>query len=179
MDKYVQQALLEYNNEEYSPRPGDVDGNPFWNVKATQFMFVPILQFSEIPAEGSYLYTATDKNGKVHTFKGSTNVVSLASVWGEIADGNVELKVEVTDDNGNVIKLLGERTIFKCLPFPGREAYPKKACSYRECALKALRFVYEDPMVQHWLIHGLPEPDYAHNAYPSKTISIRIFDKEW
>ena len=69
MDKYAEQALLEYNNEEYSPRPGGVNGSPFWNTKATQFMFTPILQFPDVPSDGSYLYTATDKNGKIHKQK--------------------------------------------------------------------------------------------------------------
>ena len=174
MDKYAEQALIEYNNEECSPRPGGVNGSPFWNCNALKFMFVPILQFPEVPEKGSYLYTVTDKNGKVHSLNGDSNIISLAAVWGDIADGFFELKVETVDNDSAETKLLGERKIFKSAPFPGRKAYPKKASSYRECALKAFRFVYEDPMVQYWLIHGVPEPDYAHNAYPSKTISSII-----
>ena len=137
-------------------------------------MFVPILQFEEKKKKGAYLYTVTDINGKVYSLKGDTNIISLAPVWGDIAEGFFELKVETIDTLGNVIETVGERKIFKSAPFPGRNAYSGKACSYRECALKAFRFVYEDPMVQHWLIHGTPDPDYAHNAYPSKTISSLI-----
>lgn len=174
MDKYAKQAFLECNSEECSPRPGGIDGRPFWNVNSTKFMFAPVLQFPEGPSGCTYLYTAKDIEGKVHSFKSDTREVSLAPVWSEIPEGFVELKAEAVDADGKVRELIGERRFFKCASFPGRSAYPKKACSYRECALKALRYVYEDPMVQHWLIHGVPDPDYAHNAYPSKMIASII-----
>ena len=174
MDKYAEQALLEYNSEETSPHPGGVDGRPFWNIHASQFIFAPTLQFPRVPKARAYLYTAEDQNGNLHTFKAKTPLASLAPIWGELPVGFVHLKVESLDKTDNVIQLVGVRTFFKCTPFPGRAALPPKAKSYRACALDAFRFVYHDPMVQHWLIHGTPEPDYAHNAYPSKTISSII-----
>ena len=174
MDKYAEQALLEYNSAETSPHLGGADGKPFWNINSTQFMFAPVLKFSEGPKGCLYLYTAKDESEKLHSFKSATPTASLAPVWSEIPEGFVELKVEAVDDNDNVVQLVGERKFYKCAPFPGRSAYPEKARSYRECAKKAFRFVYEDPMVQHWLIHGVPEPDYAHNAYPSKMIESII-----
>ena len=174
MNKYAEQALLEYNSEECSPRPGGIDGRPFWNVKSTQFMYAPVLEFSKRPDGCSYLYTVTDKGGKAYSLKSNVNFISLAPVWGDVSAGFIEIKAEATDGNGNVLELVGERKIYKSAPFPGRQAYEGKARSYRECALKAFRFVYEDPMVQYWLKYGVPEPDYAHNAYPSKTISSLI-----
>ena len=174
MDKYAHQALLQCNSAECSPRPGGICGRPFWNTHSTQFMFSPVLEFKQGPAGCSYLYTAKDKNGKLYSFKGDSPFASLAPIWGQLPEGFVNLRAEALDSKGETIELLGERRFFKCSPFPGRSAYPKKARSYRQCALKALRFVYEDPMVQHWLIHGTPEPDYPHNAYPSKMISSII-----
>lgn len=174
MDKYAEQALSEYNSAETSPHQGGVGGRPFWNINSTQFMFAPFLQFPEGPNGCSYLFTAKDNDEKFHSFKSAASTASLAPMWSEIPEGFVELKVEALDDHENVIQLIGERKFYKCAPFPGRSAYPEKARSYRECAKKAFRFVFEDPMVQHWLIHGVPEPDYAHNAYPSKMIDSII-----
>ena len=174
MDKYAKQALLEYNSEKFTPHPGGVDGRPFWNINSSQFTFAPTLQFPRVPMGRAYLFNAEDKNGKLHTFKSDTPIASLAPIWGDIPEGFVTLKVEALDGNGRVLRLIGARSFYKCAPFPGRGAYEGKACSYRECALKALRFVYEDPMVQHWLKHGVPDPDYPHNAYPTKMIESII-----
>ena len=174
MDKYAKQALLEYNSKESSPHPGGVGGRPFWNINSSQFMFAPTLQFPRVPMGRAYLYTAEDKDGKLHSFKGEEPDACLAPIWGEIPEGFVHLKVEALDEQGNILNLIGARTFYKCAPFPGRGAYPPKARSYRECALEAFRYVYADPMVQHWLIHGKPDPDYPHNAYPSKMIESII-----
>ncbi len=174
MDKYANQALLEYNSEENTPHPGGVNGRAFWNTNSSQFMFAPTLQFPRVPKGRAYLYTAEDKNGKLHVFKGETATASLAPIWSEIPEGFVHLKVESLDWHDNVLHTVGIRTFYKCAPFPGRDALPPRAKSYRECALEAFRFVYKDPMVQHWLIHGVPEPDYPHNAYPAKMIDSII-----
>lgn len=170
MDKYAEQALLEYNSAECSPRPGGVNGRAFWNINSSQFMFAPILHFPKVPKSRKYIFTAKDKNGELHTFKSDSQIASLAPIWGELPEGIVELTVEGLDKEGNKLRVIGYRVFYKCAPFPGRTAYPVKACSYRECAKLALRYVYNEPAVQYWLLHGVPEPDYAHNAYPSKTI---------
>ena len=174
MDQYAKQALLECNSEECSPHPGGVNGRAFWNTNASQFMFAPVLQFPRVPKARAYLYTAEDQNGALHTFKADSPTASLAPIWSELPEGFVVLKVESLDKTGRLQRLVGTRTFFKCAPFPGRAALPTKAKSYRECALDAFRFVYNDPMVQHWLLHGTPDPDYAHNAYPAKTIGSII-----
>ncbi len=174
MDQFAKQALLEYNSEECSPHPGGVEGRAFWNTNASQFMFVPTLQFPRIPKGRAYIYTAEDQHGKTHSFRASTPTASLAPIWSVIPEGFVTLRVEALDKFDNVLALVGTRTFFKCAPFPGRAALPPKAKTYRDCALDAFRFVYNDPMVQRWLTHGTPDPDYAHNAYPAKTIESII-----
>ncbi len=170
MDKYAEQALLEYNSEECMAHPGGVDGRPFWNINSSQFMFAPALHFPKVPKGRRYRYTAKDKNGELYTFNTDTPTASLAPIWGEIPEGLVELTVDALDREYNFVRTIGYRVFYKCAPFPGRTAYPGKACSYRECAKMALRYVYNEPAVQYWLEHGVPEPDYAHNAYPAKTI---------
>ena len=171
MDIYAKKALLEYNSEEATPHAGGINGRPFWNIHSTQFMFAPKLQFPRIPNARKYIYTAEDENGKTYSFVADSPMASLAPIWGDIPAGFVTLTVKAINRQEIAFRVSGVRTFFKCDPFPGREALPPKARSYRECACEAFRFVYEDPMVQYWLEHGVPMPDYAHNAYPAKTIS--------
>lgn len=46
MDKYAEQALLEYNSEETAPHPGGVGGRPSWNVHSSQYLYpIPICGF--------------------------------------------------------------------------------------------------------------------------------------
>ncbi|MBR2466743.1 MAG: hypothetical protein IKB38_07450 [Clostridia bacterium] len=174
MDKYREQALLEYNCEKTAAHPGGVDGRPFWNLNSSQFMFVPTFQFPRIPGITEYLFTAEDKDGKNHSFKSDSPTASLAPIWADIPVGIVCLKVESVGKDGEAKHLVGARTFYKSAPFPGRSAFPPKARSYRECALAAFRYIYNEPMVQHWLINGTPMPDYPHNVYPSKTIDSVI-----
>ena len=172
MDPYRQQALLEYNSEETAAHPGGVNGRPFWNINSSQFTFAPVLQFPWIPSCKKYRFTATDRNGATHTFDADTPLASLAPIWGEIPTGFVTLKVEGLGKNtGEVCHCAGTRTFFKCEPFPGRSALPPRARSYREAVLASFRYVYHEDLVQHWLTHGTPKPDYAHNVYPAKMIS--------
>lgn len=170
MDKYAEQALLEYNSEATAAHLGGVDNRPFWNGHATQFMFVPAFDFPKIRRANAYQFTAEDKDGVKHTFKAEKPTASLEPIWKDIPAGIVHLKVETLNANGETEHIVGARSFYKLTPFPGREAYPAKARSYRDCALNAYRYIYNDEAVQHWLKYGKPMADYAHNVYPSKTI---------
>lgn len=171
---YKEQALNEYNSEEFMVRPGGVNGRGFWNINSTQFMYTPSFSFPTFPKANGYLFTATDTNNKIHTFTAKKPTESLAPIWKDIPTGMVTLKVEALDKNGQALYLIGARTFFKADGFPGRENLPPKACSYKECATKALKYVFNEDFNQHWLLYGKPEPTYPHNVYPSKTISSII-----
>ena len=170
MDNYAERALLEYNSEETSPHPGGINGRPYWNINSSQFMFAPKLQFPNIHRASRYIYTAEDKNGMIHSFIDKTPSASLAPIWEKIPEGFVTLKVEGVDRYDNLVSISGVRRFFKCAPVPGRDVLPPKAKSYRQCAVDAYRFIYNDPMVRYWLDHGVPMPNYPHNVYPAKTI---------
>ena len=170
MDKYAEQALLEYNSEATAAHLGGINNRPFWNGHATQFMFVPAFDFPKICRAQGYLFTAEDKNGVKHTFRADRPTASLEPIWKDIPVGVVHLKVESLNANGEAEHIAGARSFYKSAPFPGRDAYPPKARSYRECALAAYRYLYNDEMAQHWLKYGKPMADYAHNVYPAKTI---------
>ena len=171
MKNYREQALAECNSAETAAHPGGVNGRPFWNTNSSQFMFAPSLQFPWIPGSSGYRFTATDRNGKDHTFTAKEPTASLAPIWGDIPTGFVTLKVESLTQDENATRLAGARTFFKLDPFRGRDALPGRACSYQESSLAAYRFLYNDDMVHYWLDHGIPKPDYAHNVYPAKMIS--------
>ncbi len=174
MNELAKRALREYNSEVTTAHHGGKDGRPFWNTHASQFMFNPNFQFSELPGCNNYLFTATDCNKKKHVFKAEEPTALLTPIWGDIPEGVVELKVEALNDDDEPIALVGARTFFRLAPFAGAESYPPKARGYRECALMAYRYVFERPFIQYWRLHGSPDPDFDFNVYPSKTISSVI-----
>ena len=174
MNSYASQALEEYNT--LTVRPGGVNGNPFWNVNAMQFTYAPSFYFPTLPNGGArgVLFTATDKNGDTHTFRGDSATAALTPIWSELPTGVVTLKAEALDKNGCVSYLLGVRTFFKCSPFPGRENLPAKDRPYRDAAMLAFRYVFTDSVCQHWLKEGKPDPEFPLNVYPAKTFGSVI-----
>jgi len=174
MNEYAMQALNESISEDNIIRQGGKDGNPFWNVNSSQFIYIPSFQFPEIPGAKEYIFTATDSKGTTHTFRAEKPTAPLSPIWKDIAVGLVELKVEAVHHRIERNFLAGARTFYKMAHFPGREALPERARSYKECATKAFAFVFDDPTTQYWYTNGVPKPDYYHNVYPSKTISSVI-----
>ncbi len=174
MDKFAKKALEEYNDEANLVRPGGVNGKNFWNINSMQFMYVPSFQFPNIPAAEYYEFTATDCEGKTHTFTAKNPTAPLTPIWKDIPTGMVELKVTAHHSITKKTYLAGARTFFKSAPFPGRDTLPEKACSYKECAVKALEYAFNSYSSQYWLEHGKPDPDYYHNVYPSKMINSLV-----
>lgn len=171
MDIYAKQALDEYNSDTVTTRRGG-NGKPFWNANATQFLYAPAFQFMRILGCDKYIFTATDEEGKEYLFTATSPTAALTPIWKEIPTGIVRLKVEA--DHKNTRYECGARTFFKASPFPGRKNLPMKEVSYKECALKGLRFVFNDPITRNWLVEGLPKRDYYHSVYPSKMISATV-----
>lgn len=174
---YAKMALEEYNSEELTPHFGGKEGVPFWNVQSPQFIFVPSFLFPRIVGASKYLFTATDKNGKEHTFEADKPTAHLTPIWKDLPTGLVTLKVESLDMDGELNSssgrpnyISGVRTFFKADPFPGRENLPKRACTYRECATKALRFAFNEPKIQSWLTDGKPPADFPLIFYTSKIV---------
>ncbi len=169
MDQFAKIAKEEYNGEERTVRRAG-HGKPFWNVNSSQFTFAPQLEFPEIPGARTYLFTATDSEGREHSFEADSPIAPLTPIWRDIPEGFVSLKVEALHIRGERY-LSGARTFWKCAPFPGRADLPPRARSYREAARLAFRFLFRDPATQYWLLHGVPDPSYFGNVYPSKMIS--------
>lgn len=159
------QAAMEACSPDHTARLSG-EGHPFWNAEASQFLYIPSFQFQGVHGCYSYRYTAIDETGKEHTFTAREPSVSLSPIWGELPGGVVQLRVDALDESGAVRFPVGARTFFKLNPFPAD--LPPAACSYRECAVRAYDFAFNMPSTQYWLEHGVPDPDYNLNVYPSK-----------
>jgi len=171
---YRDVAIEEYCDEKNAIRQGGVNGRPFWNINAQRFTFCPSFSFLPFSTVKKYLFLATDCNGIEHSFVANTSQALLTPIWKDIPTGKVDLIVKGLDENDQPNYFVGARTFFKSSPFLGRENYPEKACSYQESALKALRYVFDLPMVQYWAKNGKPDPEYYHNVYPSKMVSAIV-----
>lgn len=169
-----EQALREYANPETTAHHGGAFGRPFWNVQSSQFMYAPAFQFTIAPGAKTYIFTAKDESGKTYTFEADSPMALLTPIWSDIPEGFVELTVHAEFDMDLPRMLMGARTFYKCAPYPGPEAFPPKARSYKETARKALDYAFSQSYIQYWLTHGTPDPEYDFNVYPSKTYSSVI-----
>ena len=174
MTDYKAAALAEYNSAETAAHHGGAYGRPFWNANSIQFLYVPAFGFATSPLASEYLFTATDCEGKKHTFKDKKPTALLTPIWADIPTGMVTLTVEALNAEGNPLFLTGARTFYKAAPFAGREAYGLPAQSYEECAKKGLRYVLDQPYIRHFLIDGKPDPSFDYYIYPSKTIGAMV-----
>lgn len=174
MEDFKAAALAEYNSEKTTAHHGGAYGRPFWNANATQFTYVPAFNFPVSPLATEYLFTATDCNGKKHSFIAKKPIELLTPIWAQIPSGMVTLTVEALSAEGKPLFLTAARTFYKGAPFAGREAYGLPKQSYAECAKKGFRYVLEQPYVRHFLTHGTPDPTYVYYVYPSKTISAIV-----
>lgn len=166
---FAKQAEAACNSALTTAHAGGGEGRPFWNPESFQFMYVPAFQFQPIPGTKNYRYHAVDEAGTDHTFEADSAKALLTPVWGEIPEGVVKLTVYALDEAGQEKYLAGARTFFKLASFPAD--LPEAACSYRDCVIRSYDYAFGQSVIQHWLTHGTPDPDYDLNVYPSKMIS--------
>lgn len=174
MIDFKAEALAEYNGGEKTAHHGGAYGRPFWNANSIQFLYVPAFGFPSSHLGTEYLFTATDCEGKKHSFKASKPTELLTPIWAEIPTGMVTLTVEALSAEDKPLFLVGARTFYKSAPFAGREAYGKPKQTYLECAKKGMRYVLKQPYIRYFLEHGVPDPSYDYYVYPSKTISAIV-----
>ncbi len=141
-------AKEEYANPENAIHRGGKNGNAFWNVRATRFMFCPSFDFTPILACNDYLYVAVDENGKNYEFRANTTTELLTPIWDELPVGQTQLFVYALNENGEKIATVGARSFYKAAPFTAD--YPAAACDYRTCAKRAYEYAFSMPLVQLW-----------------------------
>ena len=170
--KLAEQAFEECCSAETTVRFGDRRGRPFWNAEATQFMYVPAFRFTAIRGCHRYRYTAKDERGDIHSFEAKDCCSLLTPIWAELPEGVVQLTVTALDKDGGDYAVVGARTFFRLAPFP--EETPPAVRSYRDSAVMGYRYAMSQGFVKHWLEHGVPDPYYDLNVYPSKMISTLV-----
>ena len=165
-------AKEEYTNPENAIHRGGLNGNSFWNVRATRFMFCPSFDFTPLLACNSYLYVAEDEDGTNHEFRADTTTELLTPIWDDIKVGQVQLFVYALDENGEKIATVGARSFYKAAPF--EDNYPAAACDYRTCAKRAYEYAFSLPLVQLWADKKPDLSGYYLYLYISKMNSAII-----
>ena len=157
-------------------RPGFEGKNPCWNKFAKKFMYAPAFDFKVMEGAASYLYTVTevpgDSTSRSWSFTADAPYLSLSPIWRDIPVGEVELKVEAHDDEGNLIGLAGERRFYRDTPFT--PPYHGAVRDYRESALMAMICVHNMEPIQNWKKGPDPDMSYNLNTYPAKIVSSTI-----
>lgn len=149
-------------------RPGGVDGSPFWNVCAKQFLYAPAFDFKPVANARRYRFEVTDADGRAHVFEADSPTASLSPVWREVAVGNARVVCAGVGADGADCGAAGERTFYRAAPFePG--AYPPAARGYAESARRALACVMELPHVKCWK-SGEIDKTFQLNCFPSKMV---------
>lgn len=161
-------ARKEYADPENAIRPGGINGNPFWNVRSSAFMYCPSFDFAPIPGCENYLFVAEDEKGGKYEFRAKATTALLSPIWDDLATGQVQLMVYAQDANNQTFATVGARSFHKAAPFTGN--YPAAARDYRAAAQNALAYVYSMPCVQSWLTDGMPK---GYNLYIYITKMVR------
>lgn len=168
----AEQAFRECSAKENVIHRGRKGKVPYWNAGSMQFMYVPAFGFEGIPTCSKYRYDALDEAGVCHSFEADNSEADLSPVWGEIPEGVVRLTVTALHPDGTAYAPVGARTFFKLASFP--EKTPEAVSSYKDCAGRAYEYAMKQPFVRYWLEHGVPDPSYDLNTYPSKIISALV-----
>ena len=165
-------ARAEYADPKNAIRPGGVGGNPFWNVRASSFMYCPSFDFAPIPGIEKYLFVAEDEKGGKYEFRAKTTTALLAPIWDALAPGQIQLLVYALDENDAIFATVGARSFHKAAPFTGD--YPAAARDYRTAAKMAYGYIYSMPCIQSWLEEGIPK-GYNLYVYITKMVRAIVF----
>lgn len=154
-------------------RPGAPGKTPFWNGFTKRFMYAPAFDFPKVKDAVNYKFTATDENGKTHTFTAGAPWAPLTPVWNDIAVGAVSLKVEGLDASGNIAGTSGERSFYRLAIFSGPYRGSREKTN-TQAGVEGLRGLLYSQRFQYWLIEGKPYPGERHNCYPAKEMGASI-----
>lgn len=170
----LQEKILEAYN--IPIRPGYEGRNPYWNKFAKKFMYAPAFDFNLIEGALAYRYTVKeavqDSTARSWTFTADAPNLALTPIWQDIAIGDVDLKVEALDKEGNVVAVAGERSFYRDTPFT--PPYHSAVRDYKESAMLAMICVHNMEPIQNWKKGPHPDMSYNLNTYPAKIVSSTI-----
>ena len=169
----AEQAAAEYQEP---IRPGNVEGNPWWNGYAPRFLYAPVFKFNEVSGATSYRasITVTPMEGETQTLTMDFEApeISLVPVWADITPGKVRMTVTGIGTDGQPAGLSGVKSFVRDVPFKGN--YPGPVRGYQEAALLAARYTHTLPAIQSWKNSQEPDMSLVFNSYPCKTIGSTI-----
>ena len=156
-------------------RPGSTaKGIPFWNGYATLFRYAPAFEFKAVSGAARYMFTLTGTDTtKSVSFTADSQEAPLSPVWGSLANGLWTVACEGLDATGNVLGKAGERKFVKTAPF-GEVKFSPAARPYRDAARMIYEYMTALPAMKTLVETGVPDQNYQHNAYPSKTHAAHI-----
>ncbi len=178
-------------------RLGEPGKRPFWNTHARQFIYAPSFNFKTIEGAAKYRFTVTSSiDNKDYIFEADIPWASLAPVWNELPVGEAALKVEAIDAAGRVTgqsKLADPPCLYQDFDKGG---YPKLrrfyraavfrggysassdkhdvSTGYRQSAVKALKYLFNEKHYQNWATNSEPDPSYTLYCYPSKIVAAVV-----
>ncbi len=155
-------------------RPGNSGkGVPFWNGRATFFRYAPSFAFAKVEGAERYRFTLVrGSNREIHETHEKSPEAPLSSIWNDLAPGPWEVVCEGLDADGTPLGEAGRRAFVKTAPFRGQCA--PAARPYRLAALMIYDYMTSLPAMTRLVETGLPDQEYQHNAYPSKTHAAHI-----
>ena len=107
----AEQAAAEYQEP---IRPGNVEGNPWWNGYAPRFLYAPVFKFNEVSGATSYRasITVTPVEGEAQTLTldCASPEISLVPVWADITPGKVRMTVTGIGTDGQPAGLSGVKS---------------------------------------------------------------------
>lgn len=107
----AEQAAAEYQEP---IRPGNVEGNPWWNGYAPRFLYAPVFKFNEVSGAASYRasITVTPMEGEAQTLTMdcASPEISLVPVWADITPGKVRMTVTGIGTDGQPAGLSGVKS---------------------------------------------------------------------
>ena len=171
-NNFAKLAREEYADSKNAIHRGGLNGNSFWNVRATRFMYCPSFDFTPINACNNYLYEAVDEDGKKYEFRANTTTELLTPIWDDLKVGQVQLFVYALNKNDEKIATVGARSFYKAAPFTGD--YGPAVFDYRTCAEKAYEYAFSLPLVQLWADKNAVLSGYELYLYIAKMNSAII-----
>ena len=145
---------------------------PFWNGYATFFRYAPAFGFKVISDAARYRLSMKSKGGASVSFMADSPEAPLSPIWNGLANSQWTVVCEGINTEGKVLGKAGERTFVKIAPFTGN--YASAARPYRKAARMIYEYMTSLPAMKTLVDTGVPDQNYQHNAYPSKTHAAHI-----
>ena len=166
-------AVDPANDVSLSVRQGNTAKNiPFWNGHASFFRYAPAFEFKTVPGAVHYRFALNGKDGAVASFVADSPEASLSPVWNGLANTQWTVVCEGIDAEGKTLGKAGERIFVKTAQFTGN--YKPARRSYRDAARMIYEYMTSLPAMNTLVKTGIPDQNYQHNAYPSKTHAAHV-----